>query len=112
MEAPTQSLPPFLFRVYIPEEHFPPVSTRYCCLLFLACRSSLAIKVDKSYVLMALCTPNSGKGVTSAVDYTMDWTSLFLSVFIKIKLLVLFILSSFRIFSCAIFANIKLNVII
>ena len=31
-------------------------------------RSSLAIKVDKSYVLMVLCTSNSVKGVTSAGD--------------------------------------------
>ena len=76
MEAPTQSLPPcslgpegpFLLRVYIPREHFLPVSTRYCCLLFPAWRSSLAIKMDKSYVLMVLCTSNSDKGVTSAGD--------------------------------------------
>ena len=59
---------PFLLRVYIPREHFLPVSTRYCCLLFPAWRSSLTTKVDKSYVLMVLCTSNSGKGVTSAGD--------------------------------------------
>ena len=40
---------PFLLRVYIPREHFLPVSTRYCCLLFPAWRSSLTTKVDKSY---------------------------------------------------------------
>ena len=98
MEAPTQSLPPFLFRARMTSKSLPG---------FL-----------EGIISISPCSSNIGNYMSWSRRQSVTRSKVTrdnLSCDGRIhqnKFLVLFILSSFRIFSCAIFPNIKLNAII